>query len=167
MKEEMMKDASIIEGDADDDSVDTATESYDSEEDSQYSYEDDNDGRPLPMPPLKYARIMGSLPRDNNNSNNTALSVKMTSSCMGRVVVRPSQTLDGKSHDLPSGSKHGELGENAGTEWNDYEEEEADMEREASVVQGYHQGVAPSSCSGADLISAGHGLCPPSRLCTS
>ena len=129
-----MKDASIIEGDADDDSVDTTTESYDSEEDSQYSYEDDNDGRPLPMPPLKYARIMGSLPRDNNNSNNTALSVKMTSSCMGRVVVRPSQTLDGKSHDLPSGSKHGELGENAGTEWNDYEEEEADM----SFTKVYH-----------------------------
>ena len=77
---------------------DTATECYDSDEEddddlSQYSYQDDVRGRPLPMPPLKYARIMGSLPRDddvNNYTTSSALSAKVTCSTMGRVVIRPS-----------------------------------------------------------------------------
>ena len=45
----------------------TATDSYDEYDDddlSQDSYQDDDRGRPLPMPPLKYARLMGSLPRE-------------------------------------------------------------------------------------------------------
>ncbi len=86
---------------------DTATESYDDADDddlsSQYSYEDDDNGKPLPMPLLKYARIMGSLPRNhsddnsNNSNNNTrpssscaAMSVKVTCSTIGRVVIKSS-----------------------------------------------------------------------------
>ena len=119
---------------------DTATESYDDEsgdENSQYSYEDDNDGRALPMPPLKYARIMGSLPRDNASSSPTLL-VKITSSAMGRVVVRPSPYSE-KNHEslIPSGSKHGE-GTRHGeipSEWTEYDDdEEADM----SLTKVYH-----------------------------
>lgn len=113
---------------------DTVTESsYDGEsgdeDSSQYSY------GPLPMPPLKYARIMGSLPRGDNNS--TAFAVKSTCSTMGRVVVRPSQyTEKGGDSQLPSGSRHG-IGTNddggrnhsgGTTDWNEYDEDdEADM----------------------------------------
>lgn len=110
----MNKDSTAISGSADEEiksspdnndassDIATATDTYDEydEEDdlSQDSYEDDDRGRPLPMPPLKYARIMGSLPRDNKSNNNTscALSVKVTCSTMGRVVIRPS--ADDKSH---------------------------------------------------------------------
>ena len=119
---------------------DTSTEStYDGEsgdeDSSQYSYGDDNDGRPLPMPPLKYARIMGSLPRGDNNS--TAFAIKSTCSTMGRVVVRPSQyTEKGGDSQLPSGSRHGNSTNDDGgrnhsggtTDWNEYDEDdEADM----------------------------------------
>ena len=100
----------------DDHNDDTATESSYSEESdyegsdidddnlSQYSYEDDDNGRPLPMPPLKYARIIGSLPRDNNSANDssnittTALSVKVTCSTIGRVVIRPSPSASSADH---------------------------------------------------------------------
>ena len=113
---------------------DTVTESsYDGEsgdeDSSQYSY------GPLPMPPLKYARIMGSLPRGDNNS--TAFAVKSTCSTMGRVVVRPSQyTEKGGDSQLPSGSRHGNSTNDDGgrnhsgstTDWNEYDEDdEADM----------------------------------------
>ena len=113
---------------------DTVTESsYDGEsgdeDSSQYSY------GPLPMPPLKYARIMGSLPRGDNNS--TAFAVKSTFSTMGRVVVRPSQyTEKGGDSQLPSGSRHGNSTNDDGgrnhsggtTDWNEYDEDdEADM----------------------------------------
>ncbi|KAL7543859.1 hypothetical protein ACHAXR_013228 [Thalassiosira sp. AJA248-18] len=125
-----------------DDSNDTATESYDDEsgdDDSQYSYDDDSDGRPLPMPPLKYARIMGSLPRGEDSSSSSALSVKITSSAMGRIVVGPSPYSD-KNHEssMPSGSKHGEgvkasTAESA-TEWTEFDDDEADL----SLTKTYH-----------------------------
>ena len=91
------------------DAADTATDSYDgdsTEQESQFSYDDDDDGRPLPMPPLKYARIMGCLPRDGTSYST---SVKITSSTMGRVVVQPSQYTD-KILDasMSSGSRHGD-----------------------------------------------------------
>lgn len=116
--------AENFEGDGDDD--DTATESYDydgesgDEENSQYSYDDDNDGRPLPMPPLKYARIMGSLPRDNAEYF-PALSVKITSSAMGRVVVRPPLYPE-KNHESQtlSGAKNGE----SNLEWAEYDDDD-------------------------------------------
>jgi hypothetical protein len=108
-----------------------------SDEDSQYSYEADDGGGPLPMPPLKYARIMGSLPRDDE-SKSTALSVKVTASAMGRVVVRPSHLLDKKNESsMQSGSNHGygaRQGENS-VEWNEYDD---DDEIDRSLTRVYH-----------------------------
>jgi len=106
-------------------SDDTSTESYeeyssseneDDEENSQFSYQDDEDGRPLPMPPLKYARIMGDLPRDGNSltPSHPTLTTKITCSAMGRIIIRPSAFLNATiSYDdtaMLSGSKHGDLG---------------------------------------------------------
>ncbi len=108
-----------------------------SDEDSQYSYEDDDGGGPLPMPPLKYARIMGCLPRDDA-SKSAALSVKVTASAMGRVVVRPSQLLD-KNNDssMQSGSKHGDGARKSekSAEWNEYDD---DDEIDMSLTRVYH-----------------------------
>ena len=112
------------------DAADTATDSYDgdsTEQESQFSYDDDDDGRPLPMPPLKYARIMGCLPRDGTSYST---SVKITSSTMGRVVVQPSQYTD-KILDasMSSGSRHGDGPRNDenGAELLTDVDEEADM----------------------------------------
>lgn len=111
------------------DADDTATESYydgdTTDQESQLSYDDDDDGRPLPMPPLKYARIMGCLPRDGTS---TSLSVKITSSTMGRVVVQPSLHNDKNLDSISSDSRHGDRprsDENV-AEWTDADEE-ADM----------------------------------------
>jgi hypothetical protein len=89
------------------------------------------------MPPLKYARIMGSLPH-NNASSSTALSVKITTSTMGRVVVRPTQLSDKNTDSLmPSGSKHGDgvrQVENT-AEWSEYDDnDKIDM----SFTRVYH-----------------------------
>ncbi|KAL7546817.1 hypothetical protein ACHAWF_010150 [Thalassiosira exigua] len=129
----------IVEKSEEDEADDTATESYggdSGEENSQYSYNHD-DGRALPMPPLKYARIMGCLPRGKDPST-PFLSVKITSSAMGRVVVRPSQYMDkGNESSMPSGSRHGDGTKTSGggnTEWKDYIDEEVDM----SMTNVYH-----------------------------
>ena len=139
--------------DNDNHDADTATESYDDEDydddessdNSQYSYQHQGDrsdnNMSHSMPPLKYARIMGSLPRDNNSSNesnnSTAFSIKSTCSTMGRVIVRPSQLPDkGNSRDeLPSTSRHGDNNTNniGGTvDWND--DDEADI----SITKVHH-----------------------------
>lgn len=114
----------------------TALQGKSSDEDSQFSYEDDDGGGPLPMPPLKYARIMGSLPRDDA-SKSTALSVKVTASAMGRVVVRPSQLDKNNESLIQSGSKHGDGArqrENS-AEWNKYDD---DDEIDMSLTRVYH-----------------------------
>ena len=54
-----------------DNDSDTATVSYDDDEsstNSQYSYTTDD--QPISMPILKYARLMGSLPRTVETNNN-------------------------------------------------------------------------------------------------
>jgi hypothetical protein len=116
---------------------DTATESRNGESSDEDSYDGDDDGGPRPMPPLKYARIMGSLPRDNASSS-TALSVKITASAMGRVVVRPTQLSDKNTDSsMPSGSKHGDGArqvENT-AEWSEYDD---DDEIDMSFTRVYH-----------------------------
>ncbi len=116
-------------------SDDTATESFeefssseneDDEENSQFSYQDDDDGRPLPMPPLKYARIMGALPRDGNSSSpsHPTLSTKITCSAMGRIIIRPSASLNAtnsyEDSTILSSSRHGDTGKSsiAGEQYN-------------------------------------------------
>ena len=87
--------------------------------------------------PLKYARIMGSLPRDAA-STSTALSVKITSSAMGRVVVRPSQLSDkNNKSSMPSGSKHGDgvMKDEIPAEWSEYDDDE---EIDMSFTRVYH-----------------------------
>ena len=83
----------------DDDCSSSSYENNNNDEHSQYSYQDNDEcGRPLPMPQLKYARIMGALPCGNHakssiylsSSPTTTLSLKITSSAMGRIVWHPS-----------------------------------------------------------------------------
>lgn len=105
---------------------DTAKESYyddDDDDGSQRSYGGGGGGRPPPMPPLKYARIVGSLPRvppaPSSSSPPTpcpALSVKITSSTMGRAVVRPPPFAE-RAHESPP----------PGPEWDELEDDEADL----------------------------------------
>ncbi|KAL7498251.1 hypothetical protein ACHAWT_006183 [Skeletonema menzelii] len=116
----------------------TATDSYEDDEYddddlSQDSYQDDDRGRPLPMPPLKYARIMGSLPRDKNKHTlSCALSVKVTCSTMGRVVIRPS--ADDKSHHHHASiSDSAGAGGTAGVHIAEYEDDE-DADRSLTKV---------------------------------
>ena len=83
--------------------------------------------------------MLVGLSRDGDSSS-PALSVKITSSAMCRVVVRPSQHSDKNTESsMPSGSRHGEgtktsTGENASELWPDYEDEEADV----SLTKAYH-----------------------------
>jgi len=151
-----IKSSSNNDATSDNDDDDTATDSYDNDEEeddddlSQDSYQDDDRGRPLPMPPLKYARIMGSLPRDDNNndmSNNSttpsscALSVKATCSTMGRVVLRPSADYKSHHHDHASiseaaatgGGGGGTASTSAGVHISEYEDDE-DADRSFTKV---------------------------------
>ena len=156
---------------------DTATNSYDNyyeddEDDlSQYSYEDDDSGRPLPMPPLKYARIMGCLPRDNKNiatdNDNTsttttaasvALSVKVTCSTLGRVVVRPS--TDSKSqysdHQVVSSSEAaGSSTAAAGVHVSEYEDDEDADRSFTKVFQVIAIGFQDGKIRLVDALSGG------------
>eukprot|EP00970_Alexandrium_tamarense_P018903 scaffold13563_cov267-Alexandrium_tamarense.AAC.16 len=130
-------DINKLEEDADD----TATESYndgEDEENSQFSYNDDEYGRLLPMPPLKYARIMGSLPRqkiatDANTSSPSALSVDVTCSTMGQVILRPSPLNENAGKDdestILSASRHGDkrniaLATTNALEWDEYDDDD-------------------------------------------
>ena len=128
----------VVNGDADD----TATESYDGEsgdEHSQYSYADDDDGKPLPMPPLKYARIMGCLPRSDDDAASPSLSVKITASAMGRVVVRPSQYSDkSKDSSMPSGSRHGGTVDGYTENTAEFNEYDDDEEADISLTKVHH-----------------------------
>ena len=135
--EEMMT-STNEEVDNDDDS-DTATVSYDDDEsstNSQYSYTTatSNDNKPISMPMLKYARLMGSLPRttepstskDNDNKNNIASAAapftnKITASTIGRVIIRPSQQTDNSKHSDINNSNNSN-----GIEYNSNEEDETD-----------------------------------------
>ena len=135
--------------------ADTQSSSYDDDETddlSQYSYDDGDNGRPLPMPPLKYARIMGCLPRSNNDNNHsgssaaTALSVKVTCSTIGRVVIRPSAT---QSSDKTHHHDHAALSSDGGVftaatataaigvhNMSDYEDDDEDVDR--SLTRVFH-----------------------------
>ncbi len=113
---------------------DTATESYDgdsTDQESQFSYDDDDNGRPLPMPPLKYARIMGCLPRDGSS---TSISVKITASTMGRVVIQPLQHPDKiLDSSMSSSSRHGDGPRKDSGEWTD-----ADEEVDMALIKVHH-----------------------------
>ena len=121
-----------------DNDSDTATVSYDDDDESstnsQYSYTTaSNYDKPISMPILKYARLMGSLPRtaepstniDDNGDNNTSAAApftnKVTSSTIGRVIIRPSQQTDNNKHSDINNSNNSN-----GIEYNSNEEDETD-----------------------------------------
>jgi len=124
-----------------DDDSDTATVSYDDDEsstNSQYSYTTSND-KPISMPILKYARLMGSLPRtaettngnDDNDKNNTSAASpfanKVTASAIGRVIIRPSQQTD-------NNKLSDDINNSNGIEYNSNEEDETDK----SITKIHH-----------------------------
>ena len=83
----------------------------------------------LPMSPLKYSRIMGSLPRDDGS---TSLSVKITSSTIGRVVVRPSALSSSPSNnDSRKRQQSSDIIE-------EYDDDHDDDEIDQSLTRVYH-----------------------------
>ena len=131
---------------------DTATVSYDEDDvesstNSQYSYTTDD--QPISMPILKYARLMGSLPRtttettssdDNKNSNSATTTAspftnKVTASTIGRVIIRPSQTDNNKHSDINNSNNSN------GIEYNEEDETDKSLTKVHHVIAlGYSNG---------------------------
>jgi len=132
-----------------DNDSDTATVSYDDDEsstNSQYSYTTSNDNKPISMPILKYARLMGSLPRtitdrkNDEDKNSTSAAApfanKVTSSTIGRVIIRPSQTDNNKHSDDINNTRNSN-----GIEYNEEDETDNSLTKVHYVVAlGYNSG---------------------------